>query len=106
MHVLHVAARPGALPCREQEYARVLRAVEELLEEGSGGCICASHLALLYARMGVNADWVCARPFGDGLSCRYLWGAGHWEDGDGARGGARAEAHGGAECGCMRLLSS
>ena len=41
MHVLHVAARPGALPCREQEYGRVLRAVEELLEEGSGGCICA-----------------------------------------------------------------
>lgn len=40
MHVLHVAARPGALPCREQEYGRVLRAVEELLEEGSGGCIC------------------------------------------------------------------
>ena len=41
MHVLHVAARPGALPCREEEYKRVLRAVEELLEEGSGGCICA-----------------------------------------------------------------
>lgn len=40
MHVLHVAARPGALPCREAEYGRVLRAVEELLEEGSGGCIC------------------------------------------------------------------
>ena len=36
-----VAARPGALPCREEEYGRVLRAVEELLEEGSGGCICA-----------------------------------------------------------------
>ncbi|TBU44332.1 P-loop containing nucleoside triphosphate hydrolase protein [Dichomitus squalens] len=42
MHVLHVAARPGALPCREQEYGRVLRAVEELLEEGSGGCIYIS----------------------------------------------------------------
>ncbi|KAI0649566.1 P-loop containing nucleoside triphosphate hydrolase protein [Trametes meyenii] len=42
MHVLHVAARPGALPCREAEYARVLRAVEELLEEGSGGCIYIS----------------------------------------------------------------
>lgn len=42
MHVLHVSARPDAhiLPCREEEYARVLRAVEELLEEGSGGCIC------------------------------------------------------------------
>ena len=44
MHVLHVAARPGALPCREVEYGRVLRAVEELLEEGSGGCICTSVL--------------------------------------------------------------
>ncbi|KAJ2973019.1 hypothetical protein NUW54_g12146 [Trametes sanguinea] len=42
MHVLHVAARPGALPCREAEYGRVLRAVEELLEEGSGGCIYIS----------------------------------------------------------------
>lgn len=43
MHVLHVASRPEAhlLPCREEEYARILRAVEELLEEGSGGCICA-----------------------------------------------------------------
>lgn len=40
MHVLHVAARPDALPCREEEYGRVLRAVEELLEEGSGGCVC------------------------------------------------------------------
>ncbi|KAI0918037.1 hypothetical protein AcW1_007017 [Taiwanofungus camphoratus] len=42
MHVLHVAARPEALPCREEEYGRVLRAVEELLEEGSGGCIYIS----------------------------------------------------------------
>ncbi|KAL6301181.1 P-loop containing nucleoside triphosphate hydrolase protein [Sparassis latifolia] len=42
MHVLHVAARPEALPCREEEYRRVLRAVEELLEEGSGGCIYIS----------------------------------------------------------------
>ena len=46
MHVLHVAARPEALPCREEEYGRILRAVEELLEEGSGGCICA--LLLIY----------------------------------------------------------
>ena len=40
MHALHVAARPEALPCRGEEYSRVLRAVEELLEEGSGGCVC------------------------------------------------------------------
>ena len=41
MHALHVGARPEALPCRTEEYARVMRSVEELLEEGSGGCICA-----------------------------------------------------------------
>lgn len=40
MHVLHVAARPDILPCRGEEYSRVLRTVEELLEEGSGGCVC------------------------------------------------------------------
>lgn len=40
MHVLHVAARPDILPCRGEEYNRVLRTVEELLEEGSGGCVC------------------------------------------------------------------
>jgi origin recognition complex subunit 1 len=40
MHVLHVGARPDILPCREEEYARCLRAVEELVEEGSGGCVC------------------------------------------------------------------
>ena len=40
MHALHVGARPEALPCRTEEYGRVMRAVEELLEEGSGGCIC------------------------------------------------------------------
>lgn len=43
MHILHVAARPEALPCREEEYQRIMRSVEELLEEGSGGCICMFH---------------------------------------------------------------
>ncbi|KAI6154604.1 P-loop containing nucleoside triphosphate hydrolase protein [Pisolithus tinctorius] len=42
MHVLHVAARPDILPCREKEFHRVLRTVEELLEEGSGGCVYIS----------------------------------------------------------------
>lgn len=42
MHVLHVASRPEALPCREEEYGKVLRAVEELVEEGSGGCVYIS----------------------------------------------------------------
>lgn len=40
MHALHVAARPNELPCREEEYGRVLRSVLELIEEGSGGCVC------------------------------------------------------------------
>ncbi|KAF8972307.1 hypothetical protein BDZ97DRAFT_1784119 [Flammula alnicola] len=42
MHALHVGSRPDALPCREDEYARVLRCVGELLEEGSGGCVYIS----------------------------------------------------------------
>ncbi|KAI9571168.1 P-loop containing nucleoside triphosphate hydrolase protein [Boletus coccyginus] len=42
MHVLHVAARPDILPCRGEEYSRVLRTVEELLEEGNGGCVYIS----------------------------------------------------------------
>jgi len=50
MHVLHVAARPDALPCREEEYVHVLRSVEELLEEGSGGCICQCEIiSILFA---------------------------------------------------------
>lgn len=49
MHVLHVAARPEALPCREEEYGRILRSVEELLEEGSGGCICMLYMFLFIA---------------------------------------------------------
>jgi origin recognition complex subunit 1 len=40
MHVLHVAARPDELPCRDEEYSRILRSVRELVEEGSGGCVC------------------------------------------------------------------
>ena len=40
MHVLHVGSRPDALSCREEEFQHVLRCVGELLEEGSGGCIC------------------------------------------------------------------
>jgi origin recognition complex subunit 1 len=43
MLALHVGSRPEALPCRAEEYARVMRAVEELIEEGSGGCICTYH---------------------------------------------------------------
>ncbi|TFK49740.1 P-loop containing nucleoside triphosphate hydrolase protein [Heliocybe sulcata] len=42
MHVLHVASRPDELVCREDEYKKVLRSVEELVEEGSGGCVYIS----------------------------------------------------------------
>ncbi|EIW84536.1 P-loop containing nucleoside triphosphate hydrolase protein [Coniophora puteana RWD-64-598 SS2] len=39
---LHVAARPGALPCRDEEFGKIMRAVEGLVEEGSGGCVYIS----------------------------------------------------------------
>ena len=35
MHALHVGARFEAVPCRTEEYGRVMREVEELLEEVS-----------------------------------------------------------------------
>ena len=40
MQVLHVGSRPDALPCRDEQYTRILRSVEDLLDEGSGGCVC------------------------------------------------------------------
>lgn len=40
MHMLHVGNRPDSLPCRDTEFENVLRCVGELLEEGSGGCVC------------------------------------------------------------------
>jgi origin recognition complex subunit 1 len=54
MHALHVGARPEALPCRTEEYGRVMRAVEELLEEGSGGCICE-----LFALLPLSTTMKC-----------------------------------------------
>ncbi|KAK7027249.1 Origin recognition complex, subunit 1 [Paramarasmius palmivorus] len=42
MHALHVGNRPKVLPCREAEYAEVMRNVKDLIEEGSGGCIFIS----------------------------------------------------------------
>lgn len=42
MHLLHVAARPDALPGRDGEFNDVLATTLSVLEEGSGGCICES----------------------------------------------------------------
>ncbi|PFH48309.1 hypothetical protein AMATHDRAFT_150197 [Amanita thiersii Skay4041] len=42
MHVLHVGSRPDALPCRDEEFQRILGCVGELLEEGSAGCVYIS----------------------------------------------------------------
>ncbi|KAJ7196826.1 P-loop containing nucleoside triphosphate hydrolase protein [Mycena pura] len=42
MQMLHVGSRPDALPCRDDEFDRVLGAVYDLLEEGSGGCVYIS----------------------------------------------------------------
>ncbi|KZO92559.1 P-loop containing nucleoside triphosphate hydrolase protein, partial [Calocera viscosa TUFC12733] len=39
---LHVSATPDDLPCRDEEFERVLGKVEGLLEEGEGGCIYVS----------------------------------------------------------------
>ncbi|ESK86899.1 origin recognition complex subunit 1 [Moniliophthora roreri MCA 2997] len=42
MHCLHLGNRPKRLPCRDQEYEDVKRNVQDLVEEGSGGCIFIS----------------------------------------------------------------
>ncbi|KAG8947090.1 Origin recognition complex, subunit 1 [Tulasnella sp. 419] len=42
MHLLHVAARPDALPGRDQEFDEVLLSIVRVLEEESGGCIYIS----------------------------------------------------------------
>ena len=57
MHALHVGARPEALPCRTEEYARVMRSVEELLEEGSGGCICAFFFSFFFRSVAHPHRW-------------------------------------------------
>ena len=58
MHVLHVAARPNELPCREEEYGRVLRSVLELVEEGSSGCVCEFEPLILsiFSRLDCRQD--------------------------------------------------
>ena len=37
MYALHVGARPGALPCRDNELIRVLGDVADLVTSGVGG---------------------------------------------------------------------
>ncbi|CAE6523281.1 unnamed protein product [Rhizoctonia solani] len=44
MYALHVGARPGALPCRDNELIRVLGDVADLVTSGVGGCIYISGL--------------------------------------------------------------
>jgi origin recognition complex subunit 1 len=63
MHALHVGSRPEALPRRAEEYARVMRAVEELIEEGSGGCICRlPALIVLTSRCKLNLTDISGVP--------------------------------------------
>ena len=53
MHALHVGSRPDTLPCREEEFSKVLRCIGELLEEGSGGCVCKS--IIIHSSLGVGS---------------------------------------------------
>lgn len=41
LRLLHVGATPDSLPCREEEFVDVLSRVEEGVEGGGGGCLCA-----------------------------------------------------------------
>jgi origin recognition complex subunit 1 len=38
--VLHVAATPDYLPCREDEFAEIEAYLEDAIDEGTGCCIC------------------------------------------------------------------
>jgi origin recognition complex subunit 1 len=67
MHALHVGSRPDSLPCREAEYERVLRCVGELLEEGSGGCICKISIQIF------NFNCILIT-----LTCRYFRRSRNW----------------------------
>ena len=72
MHALHVGSRPDSLPCREEEFNKVLRCIGELLEEGSGGCVCKSII--------IYSSAVSIRSYG----FRYFGGPRNWEDCDSA----------------------
>lgn len=80
MHALHVGSRPDSLPCREEEFNKVLRCIGELLEEGSGGCICKSIIS--------SAGSIRSYVF------RYFGSPGNWEDCDSACCRKRAQTNG------------
>ena len=82
MHALHVGSRPDSLPCREEEFNKVLRCIGELLEEGSGGCICRS--IIKYSSAGSIRSYVF----------RYFGSPGNWEDCDSAYCRKRAQTNG------------
>jgi origin recognition complex subunit 1 len=82
MHALHVGSRPDSLPCREEEFNKVLRCIGELLEEGSGGCICKS--TIIYSSVGSIRSYVF----------RYFRSPGNWEDCDCAYCRKRAQTNG------------
>ena len=91
MHVLHVGARPDVLPCREEEYARCLRAVEELIEEGSGGCVC-EFFSFFFFSISPHRNGIV-----DSVQ-RYIWCARDGEDGYRTCHSPRTQAHGGRIC--------
>jgi origin recognition complex subunit 1 len=68
MHALHVGSRPDSLPCREEEFNKVLRCVGELLEEGSGGCVCKS--IFIYSSTRLTRSHIF----------RYFGSPGNWKD--------------------------
>ena len=87
MHVLHVGARPDALPCREEEFEKVLRCIGELLEEESGGCVCK-----FPSLTHVGLDYISTRIL------RYLWRSWNRENGDRPRRRAAVEEDGRVRC--------
>jgi origin recognition complex subunit 1 len=82
MHALHVGSRPDSLPCREEEFSKVLRCIGELLEEGSGGCVCKS--INIYSSAGSIRLYVF----------RYFGSPGNWENCDSAYCRKRAQTNG------------
>lgn len=62
MHALHVGSRPDSLPCRDEEFNKVLRCISELLEEGSGGCVCKSIFIFSMDRLEYTSSDISGVP--------------------------------------------